>query len=190
VKITPLAIPEVQLIELDVHRDERGHFLELFNEERFAKHGLPTEFRQDNHSLSRRDVLRGLHYQLRHPQGKLLSCVRGRIFDVAVDIRVGSPTFAKWVGRELSEDRPELVWIPQGFAHGFCAMSGTAEVQYKCTDVYVPEDEHGIVWNDADLNIAWPIEKPVLSRRDWALPKLRDAELPQYGHERNYEVAG
>jgi dTDP-4-dehydrorhamnose 3,5-epimerase len=180
VKVTALEIPEVLLLELDVFRDERGHFFERYHEERFAKHGLPTEFRQDNHSRSRRSVLRGLHYQLRHPQGKLVSCIRGRIFDVAVDIRVGSPTFGRWVGVELEEEKPELMWIPPGFAHGFCALSGMAEVQYKCTDLYVPHDDRGVLWSDPELHIDWPITDPILSKRDRVLPSLRAAELPIY----------
>ena len=173
--VAPLRIPEVLLIDLDVFADERGHFLERFNEARFARHGLPTQFRQDNQSVSKRHVLRGLHYQLRHPQGKLVCCSRGAIFDVAVDIRVGSPTFGEWVAETLRGDRPQLMWIPPGFAHGFCVLSEDAVVDYKCSDIYVPEDEYGIVWSDAELGIGWPVEKPIVSARDAALPKLHQA---------------
>jgi dTDP-4-dehydrorhamnose 3,5-epimerase len=180
VKMRPTELPEVLVVELDVFADDRGHFFERFNERRFAEHALPTRFVQDNHSRSRRGVIRGLHYQLRHPQGKLVSCVRGNVFDVAVDIRVGSPTFGRWVGVELSEDSPELMWIPAGFAHGYCALSGMAEVQYKCTDFYAPKDEHGVIWNDPELAIDWPIEKPLLSPKDQALPRMRAAKLPMY----------
>lgn len=179
---TPSSLPEVLLIDLDVFADERGHLVEVFNEKRFAEHGLPTTFRQDNLSRSLRGVIRGLHYQLQHPQGKLISCIRGRIFDIAVDIRMGSPTFGKWVGVELSEDERQLVWIPPGFAHGYCTLSEIAEIQYKCTDLYAPRDERGILWSDPDLAIAWPSEHPILSKRDRDLPTLRAAlrDLPQY----------
>ena len=180
VKATALA--EVLLIDLDVFADQRGHFFERYNEVRFTEHGLPTTFRQDNQSRSKRNVLRGLHYQLNRPQGKLVSCLRGTVFDVAADIRVGSPTFGAWVGVELTEDRPQLLWIPPGFAHGFCAMSDVAEIEYKCTDVYVPSDDRGIVWSDPELDIEWPVTRPILSDRDRGLPKLSSAHgnLPQY----------
>ena len=181
-KIIPTTIPEVRLIEPDVYRDNRGWFFESFNEERWSAAGLPTEFRQDNQSHSNRDVVRGLHYQLRRPQGKLISCVRGSAFDVAVDIRVGSPTFGRWVAVDLTADRPELLWIPPGFAHGFYARSDDTVIQYKCTDVYVPSDEYGILWNDAELAITWPGRKPQLSQRDRDLPPLAAAHpnLPEY----------
>ena len=178
--VTATTIPEVLLVDLDVFTDDRGSFVERYHAERFAKWGLPTDFRQDNHSRSHRGVLRGLHYQLRHAQGKLVSCVRGSVFDVAVDIRVGSPTFARWVGTTLSEDKPQLMWIPQGFAHGFCALSDLAEVEYKCTDFYVPADEHGILWSDPEIGVNWPVASPLVSRRDRHLPKLRAAELPLF----------
>jgi dTDP-4-dehydrorhamnose 3,5-epimerase len=189
VKVKRTNLSEIFVVELDVFPDDRGHFFERFNEVRFAEHGLPTRYVQDNHSRSRRGVLRGLHYQLHHPQGKLVSCIRGSVFDVAVDIRLGSPTFGKWVGVELSEDAPELMWIPPGYAHGYCALSGMAEVQYKVTAFYVPKDERGVIWDDGELAIDWPIEKPLLSPKDEALPALRNAELPVYQGERKAATA-
>lgn len=180
--VKPLAIPDVLLIDLDVHKDDRGHFYERFNEERFKAAGLPTQFRQDNHSRSRQGVLRGLHYQLKRPQGKLISCTHGSAFDVAVDIRVGSPTFGKWVGVDLVDERPQLLWIPPGFAHGFYAVSNVAVLEYKCSDIYVASAERGIRWDDPDIGIAWPLEQPILSARDLALPFLSTAtaQLPRY----------
>ena len=175
-------MPDVLLIEPVIHRDERGWFFEAYRDDAWAERGLPTTFRQDNQSQSKRDVLRGLHYQLQHPQGKLISCVNGSAFDVAVDIRVGSPTFAKYVGVELAADKPRLLWIPPGFAHGFFARSDATVIQYKCTDVYVPWDDKGILWSDAELKIDWPSQRPLMSKRDRELPTLRDARpnLPQY----------
>lgn len=181
-RVTPTALPEVLLIDLDVHTDARGHFFERFNEERFAAAGLPTRFRQDNQSLSRRHVLRGLHYQLHHPQGKLVQCVQGALFDVAVDIRAGSPTFGKWVGVELAAERKQLLWIPPGHAHGFCVLSEEAILQYQCTEVYRAPDDRGILWSDPALGITWPVSAPLLSPRDSGLPTLEGARaaLPAY----------
>lgn len=175
-------LPEVLLLEPKIFRDQRGFFLESFNQPRFAENGLPTLFLQDNHSRSYRHVLRGLHYQLRRPQGKLVTVIRGRAFDVAVDIRVGSPTFAKWFGVELHEDRPTYLWIPPGFAHGFCALSESVDLLYKCTDVYVPDDDHGIIWSDPTIGIDWPIDNPLLSRKDECYSVLNDLrhDLPVY----------
>jgi dTDP-4-dehydrorhamnose 3,5-epimerase len=175
-------LPEVLLIEPVIHSDERGWFFEAFRDERWAEHGLPTNFRQDNASRSKRGVLRGLHYQLQHPQGKLISCISGSAFDVAVDIRLGSPTFGAWIGIELTWDKPQLLWIPPGFAHGFYARSDATVIQYKCTDVYVPWDDHGILWCDPELKIEWPAQAPFLSPRDRDLPTLRQARanLPHY----------
>jgi len=182
VKVTPTALSEVLLIDPEIFTDERGHFAELYHEQRFARHGLPTRFRQQNQSRSRRGVLRGLHYQLRHPQGKLLWCSRGNVFDVAVDIRVGSPTFGKWAAVELSDAKPQLMWVPPGFAHGFCVLSDTADVEYKCTETYVRADDHGVLWSDPELRIEWPLDHPILSKRDEKLPTLREAAetLPRY----------
>jgi dTDP-4-dehydrorhamnose 3,5-epimerase len=176
------AIAGVVLIEPKVFHDDRGFFLELFNENTFAAAGLPTVFRQDNHSRSSRGVLRGLHYQLMHPQGKLVTCVRGRIFDVAVDIRRGSPTFGQWVGTDLDGDDPRYLWIPPGFAHGFCVLSPVADVVYKCTRVYHGDDDRGVAWNDPSIAVPWPVRDPSISDRDRGhapLEASRD-DLPRY----------
>ena len=175
-------LPDVLVIEPRVFRDERGFFLEAFHDERFAQSGLPVRFRQDNHSRSRRNVVRGLHYQLRHPQGKLVTCVLGEVFDVAVDIRVGSPTFGRWTGITLRGDEPRYVWIPAGFAHGFCALSDVADVTYKCTDVYHADDDRGVLWNDPAIGIPWPIDDALISPKDQRNPALEWAHdaLPLY----------
>lgn len=180
--VTETPLPGVLVVEPQVFRDERGFFRVLFSDDRFRSQGLPTAFPQDNHSRSSRGVLRGLHYQLEHPQGKLVTVVRGRIFDVAADIRTGSPTFGKWFGIELDEDRPRALWVPGGFAHGFCVLSETADVIYKCTDVYHPADECGVVWSDPTLGIAWPVPNPVLAPRDAQFRPLdaSRADLPRY----------
>jgi dTDP-4-dehydrorhamnose 3,5-epimerase len=182
VNVTATTLPGVLVIEPRVFRDERGFFLELFNEGTFIKHGLPVGFRQDNHSRSARGVLRGLHFQAAYPQGKLVTVAHGRIFDVAVDIRVGSPAFGQWTGVMLDADEPRLVWIPPGFAHGFAVLSDSADVIYKCTEVYRLEDEHGVAWNDPGIAIEWPLESPVLSARDRSLPSLSATrgDLPDY----------
>lgn len=180
-KITRTQIPEVLLVEPVLFNDDRGWFFEEFHDESFAQLGLPTKFRQENRSRSRQGVLRGLHYQLTRPQGKLVTCTQGRIFDAAVDIRQGSPTFAQWVGVELDGDSPRQLWIPPGFAHGFCALTPVADVAYKCTDVYVREDERGILWCDPQLGIQWPITNAKVSERDRALKPVRDCtDLPRY----------
>ena len=181
-KITETSLPGVLVIEPRIFRDSRGFFLESFNADRFEHHGLPITFRQDNHSHSKGGVLRGLHYQLRRPQGKLVSVIRGRVFDVAVDIRRGSPNFGQWFGTILSEDEPRYLWIPPGFAHGFCALSPEADFVYKCTDVYVADDDRGILWCDPSIGIRWPLESPLLSEKDLLLAPLspgRD-DLPDY----------
>jgi dTDP-4-dehydrorhamnose 3,5-epimerase len=180
-KVTPTAHPEVLLIEPAVFRDARGYFLETFHADRYRAAGLPVDFVQDNHSHSSAGVLRGLHYQLRHPQGKLVRVVTGRVYDVAVDIRRGSPRFGQWTGIELSSDNHRQLYVPPGFAHGFCVLSETVDFLYKCTDVYVPGDEYGIAWNDPELGIDWPVVDYVLSDKDRVLPRLRDsANLPEY----------
>lgn len=171
---TPLA--GLLVIEPRVFRDDRGFFLETFQRERYAAAGITGPFVQDNHSRSARHVLRGLHYQIRHPQGKLVSVVRGEVFDVAVDVRPGSATFGKWYGVVLSEDNHRQLWVPAGFAHGFCTLSESADFVYKCTDFYRPEDEGGILWCDPAIGIEWPIEAPSLSPKDAVYPSLR--ELP------------
>lgn len=181
-KVTPTEHPEVLLIEADVFRDERGFFMETFHAEKFRQHGLPVTFVQDNHSRSTRGVLRGLHYQLEHPQGKLVRAASGEIFDVAVDIRKGSPNFGKWAGAILSEENCHQLYIPPGFAHGFCVLSKQADFLYKCTDLYAPGDEYGIAWDDPGIGIEWPELDYVLSGKDLHNPGLRDSEaqLPAY----------
>lgn len=162
----------------DVFRDGRGFFLETYHAQRYADGGVRAVFVQDNRSRSSKNVLRGLHYQLHRPQAKLLSCTRGTVFDVAVDIRRGSPSFGKWTGVVLSEDNFKQIYIPAGFAHGFCVLSETAEIAYKCSEFYDPRDDRGIRWNDPDIAVSWPVADPVLSRKDTLHPFLRDAELP------------
>ncbi|PAT34728.1 dTDP-4-dehydrorhamnose 3,5-epimerase [Vandammella animalimorsus] len=177
------AIPDVLILEPKVFGDARGFFLESFNARTFAQAtGLQLDFVQDNHSRSRKGVLRGLHYQLQQPQGKLVRVVRGAVFDVAVDIRRGSPTFGRWVGVELSEDNQRQLWVPPGLAHGFVVLSDSADFLYKTTDYYAPEHERSIAWNDPDIGIAWPlaehgIEQPQLSEKDARALPLAQAEL-------------
>jgi len=173
-KVTATEIPEVLLVEPDVFRDPRGFFMETFHSGRFRAQGLPDTFVQDNQSRSSRGVLRGLHYQLEHPQGKLVRVVTGEVFDVAVDIRRGSPYFGAWVGVMLSEENLRQLYIPPGFAHGFCVLSERADVVYKCTDFYVPGDEYGIAWDDPELGIDWPKLDYVLSDKDRRYPRLKD----------------
>ena len=180
-KTHPTTLPGVELVELDVFGDARGRFMETYRRERYLELGIgiDLEFVQDNFSSSSRGTLRGLHYQLRHPQGKLVHVTRGEVFDVAVDIRRGSPTFGKWFGTLLSADNHRQLWVPPGFAHGFAVLSDTADFAYKVTATYDPADERAITWDDPALAIAWPIEgAPMLSKRDAAAPTLRDAELP------------
>ncbi len=159
------SLPGVLVIEPDVFRDERGFFLESYNQEKYREQ-LSVEFVQDNHSLSARNTLRGLHAQNPNMQGKLVRVIRGEVFDVAVDIRIGSPTFGKWFGESLSADNFRQMYIPQGFAHGFCVLSETAEFEYKCTDVYHSESELVLAWDDPQIGVDWPIFEPVLSERD------------------------
>jgi dTDP-4-dehydrorhamnose 3,5-epimerase len=175
VNVTETTIPGVLVVEPKVFGDERGFFLETFNAARFAEHDLPTAFVQDNHSRSARGVLRGLHYQRRNPQGKLVSVVRGEVFDVAVDLRKGSPTFGRWFGTRLREHEHRAVWIPPGFAHGFCVLSESADFLYKCTTLYDAADDRGIRWDDPALGIEWPLAEPTLSAKDRGLPTLAEA---------------
>jgi dTDP-4-dehydrorhamnose 3,5-epimerase len=174
----PTSIPAVLLIRPRVFGDARGHFFESWEERKFAGAGLRASFVQDNQNLSGRHVLRGMHYQLRQPQGKLVRVATGAVFDVAVDLRRGSPTFGRWVGAELTEDNHHMLWVPPGFGHGFLVLSESARFLYKCTDFYAPEDERSIAWNDPDLNIRWPLPagvSPVISARDAAAVRFRDA---------------
>ena len=165
-RVIPTAIRGVLIVEPDVHADSRGHFLETFNARQYGASGLPATFVQDNESLSRQHVLRGLHLQLRQPQGKLVRVVRGEIWDVAVDIRSDSPTFGQWVGETLAENNWRQLYIPPGCAHGFCVLSELAIVHYKCTTFYDRADEVGIAYNDPTLGIPWPVAEPLLSARD------------------------
>jgi dTDP-4-dehydrorhamnose 3,5-epimerase len=176
----PTSIPDVLILEPRVVRDERGYFLESFNARVFEEvTGIRRDFVQDNQSRSARNVLRGLHYQTRRPQGKLVRVTSGEIFDVAVDLRKDSPTFRQWVGVRLSADNFRQFWVPEGFAHGFLVMSEYADVHYKMTDYYDPECERAIAWNDAEIGIAWPTTHGLLLRaRDAAAPLLRHAENP------------
>ena len=170
------------MVEPHVQTDERGFFLESWQEQRYAAAGLPSRFVQDNHSRSVAGTLRGLHYQLRHPQGKLVRVVAGAVLDVAADIRRGSPTFGRWVGRTLSAENKLQLYIPPGFAHGFAVLEGPADLLYKCTDYYQPADDRGVRWDDPLLSIAWPIERPMISDKDAKLPhiSLERAALPLY----------
>ena len=179
-------IDGVVLIEPVVHGDHRGFFMETYRRDRFADLGIACDFVQDNHSRSSRGVLRGLHYQLGRPQAKLVRATRGRVFDVVVDVRRGSPTFSRWVGAELSESNRRMLFAPAGFAHGFLVLSEIAEFQYKCSDVYAPDEERGLRWDDRDLAIDWPLgdDEPVLSERDLLWPSLQgaaDNDFPEFG---------
>ena len=173
-KFTPTALPDVIVVEPDVHRDARGFFLETYHREKYVAGGITATFVQDNHSRSVRGTLRGLHAQLARAQGKLIRVVEGEIHDVAVDIRRGSPTFGRSVGMRLTGEDFRQLWIPPGFAHGFCVLSGVAHVEYKCTELYDPAHEISILWNDPDLAIDWPIREPVVSEKDGRAPRLRD----------------
>ena len=177
-KVTRLAIPDVVLIEPKVFGDARGFFFESFNQKAFNEAtGTNHQFVQDNHSRSAKGVLRGLHYQIQQPQGKLVRVVRGAVFDVAVDIRKSSPTFGRWVGAELSEDNQHQLWVPPGFAHGFLVLSDLADFLYKTTDYYAPQYERSILWNESDLNIDWPIGEPILSNKDRQGLKFNSADF-------------
>ena len=177
-KFIPTSLKEVILIEPDLHRDARGFFLESYRRDRYAAQGIAALFVQDNHSASQRGTLRGLHAQLRKPQGKLIRVVRGEIFDVAVDIRRGSPTYRQWVGMLLSAENFKQCYIPPGFAHGFYTLSETAEMEYKCTDYYDPGGELHLLWNDPDLGIDWGLKDPILSPKDAALGRFKDFASP------------
>ena len=165
-KVLPTDLPDVLIIEPDVFQDTRGFFLETYHARKYREAGIPEVFVQDNHSRSAQGTLRGLHAQRQHPQGKLVRVIQGEIFDVAVDIRRESATFRHWIGVTLSAENFRQVYVPPGFAHGFCVMSKIAEVEYKCTDFYDPTDEIGIAWNDPEIGIEWPIQAPILSDRD------------------------
>lgn len=167
-----LTIKDILLIEPDVYEDQRGFFMEMYHHQRYAELMDGRKFVQDNISFSKKHTLRGLHAQVKHPQAKLIQVISGKIFDVAVDIRKGSRTFGKWVGEILSDQNKRQLFIPEGFAHGFCVLSDTAYVIYKCSDIYYPEDDKGIAWSDPDIGIDWPINEPILSKKDKSLPSL------------------
>lgn len=173
-KIETFDIPGVVKLTLQPFRDERGAFFETFRKDRYAEAGIRHEFVQDNRSMSFWHVLRGMHYQITRPQGHLVTLTSGHIFDVGVDLRPASPAFGKWVATELSADPPVQIFLPPGVAHGFCVLSESAEIWYKCTDYYHESDEAGLAWNDPDLGIPWPVDKPILAARDAALPRLKD----------------
>ena len=178
-RVAPTAIADVLMIEPRVFADERGFFFESFNERAFAQAtGIAAKFVQDNHSRSVKNTLRGLHYQIRQPQAKLVRVVAGEIFDVVVDIRRSSPTFGKWLGHHLSADNKNIVWIPAGFAHGFAVLSDYADFLYKTTDYWAPQHERTLLWNDPDLAIAWPLAgEPILTAKDRAGQRLSEAEV-------------
>lgn len=182
-KVTPLELPEVLLLCPQVFADRRGHFLEIFQARRYTEHGMPERFVQDNLSYSLHGVVRGLHYQLRHPQGKLITVAAGTVFDVVLDVRRGSPTFGRWLALTLEAESGRQLYIPPGFAHGFQVVSAAATFLYKCTDYWAPGDEYGVACDDPDLAIPWPVARRVLSDKDRNLPRLRDipaAHLPVY----------
>jgi len=173
-----LAIPEVILVEAQRFRDSRGFFMETYRASQFAENGIGVRFVQDNYSHSVEGVLRGLHYQ-KNPkaQGKLVMVITGKVFDVAVDIRRGSPTYGRWVGEILSDENGRMLYIPPGFAHGFCVLSHKADLTYKVTEEFAPDLDRGILWNDPDIGIEWPVQEPALSLKDLRLPRLRDADV-------------
>jgi dTDP-4-dehydrorhamnose 3,5-epimerase len=173
-KINTTPIDGLLVLEPDVYRDERGFFLETFHEQKYESFGIESNFVQDNLSFSSKGILRGLHFQYRHPQAKLVQALSGEVFDVAVDIRPGSPTFGKWFGIRLSQDNLYQMFIPEGFAHGYCVVSETTLFAYKCTDFYSPSDEGGLLWSDPDIGIEWPVSDPVLSQKDSRLPRLSE----------------
>ena len=175
-KFTETDLPGVILIEPDTFPDSRGYFYETYHIEKYQNGGLAKPFVQDNFSNSKKNVLRGLHYQITRPQAKLVSCLRGEIFDVAVDIRKDSKTFGKWTGVQLTGENKHQLFVPEGFAHGFCVLSEDADVHYKCTDIYVQEYDRGLNWEDPQFAISWPVAKPILSEKDSVLSKLSEVD--------------
>jgi dTDP-4-dehydrorhamnose 3,5-epimerase len=180
--VSQIGLEGLLLIEAPCFRDERGFFIESFHTERYRENGIPDTFVQDNHSRSRQGVLRGLHFQIRRPQAQIVTVIRGRVFDVVVDIRPGSASFGRWYGVDLSDEGPRQLYMAPGFAHGFCVLSEFADLHYKVSRLYDRSDESGIRWNDSDIGICWPIEAPIVSERDSAYPRLRElnrCNLPQ-----------
>lgn len=170
-------VKDIYIIEPTVFGDNRGFFMETYHYNEFKKAGLGMNFVQDNHSKSKKGVLRGLHFQKNHPQSKLVRVIKGAVYDVAVDVRKGSPTFGKWFGIELTEINKKAFYVPKGFAHGFITLEDETEFVYKCTDYYYPEDEGGLIWNDPNLNISWPIDTPILSEKDKKWPTLEELDF-------------
>jgi dTDP-4-dehydrorhamnose 3,5-epimerase len=185
VQVLPTGIPGVVVIEPDVHADGRGFFVETYHADRYRQHGIDGPFVQDNHSRSVAGTLRGLHLQFPRPQGKLVRVIEGEVYDVAVDVRRGSPTFGRWVAVTLTAENFKQCYVPPGFAHGFCVISPVAQVEYKCTDLYDPAFEIGVAWNDPALAIPWPVREPLLSQRDRRHPTLAELvdKLPKWGPE-------
>jgi dTDP-4-dehydrorhamnose 3,5-epimerase len=186
-RIFPSSLPEILIIEPSVFQDERGFFMETYQQRRYTEAGIESIFVQDNLSRSVHGTLRGLHYQVKHAQAKLIQVIEGTIFDVALDIRRGSPYFGQWTSVHLSDENKRQLFVPEGFAHGFCVLSESAQVIYKCTDFYASEDEGGVLWSDPTLAIAWPISEPLLSEKDSRLPCLADIppeHLPVYEEKR------
>ncbi|HSR87818.1 MAG TPA: dTDP-4-dehydrorhamnose 3,5-epimerase [Pontiella sp.] len=176
-QIENLQIPDVKLIKPRRFNDDRGFFQQTYHYEQYAEAGITVRFVQDNWSRSSRGVLRGLHYQHAHPQAKLVSVTQGEVFDVAVDMRMNSPTFGRWVGERLSADNGHQMYVPAGFAHGFLVLSDTVDFVYKCSGFYAPGDEYGVIWNDRDIGIEWPaVDEPLVSEKDAILPNLADAK--------------
>ena len=179
-QFTPTSLPGVLVIEPNVFGDARGFFMESFRRELFAEAGIP-ELVQDNHSRSVKNTLRGLHFQYPHGQGKLIRVVRGTVFDVLVDVRAGSPTFGQWEGHWLSDENHRQLWVPPGFAHGFCVTSDSADFLYKCSEYYHPETEHTLLWNDPGIGVQWPVDEPILSDKDQRGVPLRELrKLPPF----------
>ena len=174
-KFTQTKISDVILVEVPKYIDKRGYLIETYHETIYSDNNINEKFIQDNQAFSKKDTLRGLHYQLKYPQGKLVRCIHGAILDIAVDIRPSSDTYGEWVSAKLSAANLKQLYIPPGFAHGYLVLSNTAEVIYKCTELYHPEDEYGILWNDADIGIDWKIKNPILSNKDKLHPLLKDA---------------
>jgi dTDP-4-dehydrorhamnose 3,5-epimerase len=184
VNVRKTKLPGVLVLEPKVFGDERGYFLETWRSTRYEEAGIPGPFVQDNISFSRKGILRGLHFQYPQSQGKLVQVLAGEVLDVAVDVRIGSPSFGQWVGERLSESNHRQMYIPPGLAHGYCVISETAFFSYKCTDFYNPATEIGIIWNDPELNIDWPVAEPILSPKDASYPRLKDLppeQLPHFG---------
>ena len=175
-KVLELEIAGPKIIEPDIYPDARGFFCETYHQQRYAEHGIPSQFVQDNLSSSKKGTLRGLHFQYPHAQAKLIQVIQGEVLDVIVDIRKTSPTFGKWTGITLSHENKRQLFVPQGFAHGYCVLSETAIFSYKCSDFYAPDCEKGILWSDPDINIDWPIDDPILSDKDQKYPCLKDVD--------------